>query len=75
MDIVEKLARLMAELEGFDPDGTHFNTNIVHGKKIGDAPHEELVDSGKKKWELFTNRAKVHIECWHLIKEWADKAQ
>lgn len=67
MTIEEKVARLMATLEGFDPDGVHFTTEIIPPKRINETHTEKLVDSGKKKWEIYLTRAKVHVEIFNLL--------
>lgn len=71
MLLEEKIARIYAKSEGFDPDSAHFETvfhkgaSEIDGKAI---PLTELKDTGKKKYELYLERAKANIEIYKLLR-------
>lgn len=72
MTLEEKIARIYAKNEGFDPDYAHFeHKNKEFRDENGVLAGVRLVfeDSGKKKWELFVGRAKSSIEIFELLKE------
>lgn len=69
--LIEKVARIYAKFEGFDPDSDHFYPKMMplkneYGEQIGESI--QLVDSGKKKWEVYKERAQANIEIFKLLK-------
>ena len=68
-ELEEKIARIYAREEGFDPDSVHFDHKMVE-YKLSNGGHKtklELVDTGKKKYELYIGRARANIEIFKLL--------
>lgn len=71
-EIVAEIARIYAKNDGLDPDADHLDSQIKILKDqkdniVGSEPI--LVATGKKNWEIYTQRAQSAIEIFKILKE------
>lgn len=70
-ELIEKVARIYAKHDGFDPDEFHkeHKLNKFKDSVVWDVEQLELVETKTKKWELYVGRAKSSIEIFEILKE------